>query len=169
MIVIFSHKMRCCSVLVSGIAVGRIIGWRLGGHAKAFVGPGTHVDQFAALAAERAPRVARAINARATTGRATHGAGFSGGVRRCFGWRSSTCRNRRFFLRTHGNKAGVQAHKVSSNAALSVQACRWQSSICSIKRTDTIRRLPLISGTSPRDGSMYSRSNWKVRPDGRFC
>ena len=38
-----------------------------------------------------------------------------------------------------------------------------------ISRTETISRLPLISGTSPSAGSRRRRSSWKVRPCGRFC
>lgn len=65
--------------------------------------------------------------------------------------------------------AEAYAHRVSSNAASSLQACKRPSASNRISRTETIKRLPLISGIRFSAGSMRSRSSWKVRPWGRFC
>lgn len=63
----------------------------------------------------------------------------------------------------------AQAHSVNSNVASSDDACKCPSSWGRIRRTETIRRLPLISGMQFCAGSMRRRSNWKVRPEGKFC
>lgn len=38
-----------------------------------------------------------------------------------------------------------------------------------MSRTDTMSRLPLISGTMFQAGSIRNRSSWNVRPWGRVC
>lgn len=63
----------------------------------------------------------------------------------------------------------AQEHSASSKAQSSLLVCRRSSSSWRIMRMETISRLPLISGMNPRAGSKASRSNWKVRPCGRFC
>jgi hypothetical protein len=112
------------------------------------------VDAAAALAAERAPGVARRIHDLAPAGRAWHpgGARIVGRV----GHRGVAA-------------AARQAQSVSSNdasvpAGLSRPSVSWR-----IIRIDTISRWPLISGTRPRLGSIRMRSNWKLRPGGRLC
>ena len=52
-----------------------------------------------------------------------------------------------------------QAHKVSSNDASSAQGWGLQPCSCLSKRTEINRRLPLISGTRFRCGSMRRRSS----------
>ena len=51
------------------------------------------------------------------------------------------------------------AHSVSSKSALSVVDCKLPLSLARTKRTETIRRLALISGTSPESAAMRRRSN----------
>ena len=62
----------------------------------------------------------------------------------------------------------AQEHKVSSKLELSLLGCRRTPVSWRISLTDTISRLALISGTRPRPWSMRRRSNWKLRPCGRF-
>lgn len=175
------------SVLVPGVAVRCVVGRCLGGHPEAFIGPGTDVDHLAALAAKRAPGVLRAIDTGSVAGRAAHqpacgrACGVLGvqGVRGAWPGRGGLRRQRGgagrigVFLVAHAHAengaARAQAHKVSSKAAASVQGCKGPSPRCSISRTDTISRLPLISGTRCRAGLMRSCSSWNVRPAGRFC
>ena len=55
--------------------------------------------------------------------------------------------------------AKAYAHRVSSNAASSLQACKRPSASSRMSRTETIKRLPLISGIRFSAGSMRSRSS----------
>jgi len=70
-----------------------------------------------------------------------------------------------------GRVAGqpAQAHSVNSNAVSCVLTTSLPSLSGCIKRTETISRLPLISGIRPSEGSMRRRRSWNVRPAGRFC
>ena len=54
----------------------------------------------------------------------------------------------------------AQAHSVSSKAAFSVVDCRLPFSLGRTRRTETIKRLALISGISPESAWMRRRSNW---------
>lgn len=58
------------SVLSTRITKSRIVGWRFGGHAKLFIGPGAQVNLIAAIAAERPKFIAGRKNAGTTAGRA---------------------------------------------------------------------------------------------------
>jgi hypothetical protein len=115
------------------------------GQAEIFAGPAAQVTQFAALAAKRPKGIVRRVHTGPAALGAHHGA------------------NRR--------RGGGVAHEhmVSSNDASSVAACSRASSPSRIMRTETISRLPLISGTNPVFGSSRRRNNWNVRPWGRFC
>ena len=129
--------------------------WSSGGgfvrHAEALAGPGAQVHVLAAFASRTAGRDWSARRCFAAAGRAAHHARLaSAGV--------SGCR--------HARTSGAERE---FERALSLLACSRSAASWRISRTDTISRLPLISGTSPSAGSRRRRSNWKVRPCGRFC
>src|SRR5690606_27644152 len=114
--------------------VGRCFCW----HPEFFAGPGAEVDALAACAAERPERVALGVDAVAAAARAADDALV-------------------FFLLAH---TGPHAQSVSSKGVSCVLACRRSSASCRMSRTETMRRLPLISGTRPSLGSMRRRSSW---------
>ena len=165
----FSLKIgaaRRCSVLEPRVPEGFIFRWRFGRHAEILVRPGPQIDVLAAFAAERPEPVAGGVHTVPATGGADDD--FGGLLR-------STHKDSRFTVsrgaqavpsasrQTHSVRSlGMfnQLHKVSSNVAASLQACSRPSASWRIRRTDTIRRLPLISGIKPIAGSMRRRSNW---------
>ena len=166
-------------MLLARVAMGSVVWRRFGGHAKAFAGPCTKVYLFAALTAKRAVYVRGAVHAIAAAAGAGDDARLRGG-----GWgvghpgvilllKSAGlifCGPRRDAVSGLGlGLSKAYAHKVSSNAASSLQACKRPSASSRMSRTETIKRLPLISGIRFSAGSMRSRSSWNVRPWGRFC
>ena len=164
-------------MLLARVAMGSVVWRRFGRHAKAFAGPRAEVYLFAALTAKRAVHVRGAVHAIAAAAGAGDDARLRGG-----GWgvghpgvilllKSAGpifCGSRRDAVSGLG-LAKAYAHKVSSNAASSLHACKRPSASSRMSRTETIKRLPLISGIRFSAGSMRSRSSWKVRPWGRFC
>ena len=124
--------------------VGRV-GIRQG---KALAGPSAQIHLLAALTTKGPPRIAGAVQAWPLARWAGHGARSHqrSGIGQGGSYR-------------HGRFGGHQAHKESSKAASSVLGSNCPSGcICSI-RTDTRSRLPLISGTKPKVGSMAKRSS----------
>src|SRR3990167_5202159 len=116
-------------------------------------GPCAQVDGLATFAAKRAVWVVGAVRVHEAARGATHRQGLGGGVR-------VGCR---FGSRVGGRGLGhgCQAHKVSSKpASVSAAIFSFPSASGRIKRMDTSRRLALISGIRPREGSMRRRSNW---------
>ena len=168
-------------MLLARVAMGSVVWRRFGRHAKAFAGPRAEVYLFAALTAKRAVHVRGAVHAIAAAAGAGDDARLRGG-----GWgvghpgvilllKSAGlifCGPRRYAVSGLGlglRLAKAYAHRVSSNAASSLQACKRPSASSRMSRTETIKRLPLISGIRFSAGSMRSRNSWKVRPWGRFC
>ena len=164
-------------MLLARVAMGSVVWRRFGRHAKAFAGPRAEVYLFAALTAKRAVYICGAVHAISAAAGAGDDARLRGG-----GWgvwhpgvilllKSAGpifCGPRRDAVSGLGF-AEAYAHKVSSNAASSLHACKRPSASSRMSRTETIKRLPLISGIRFSAGSMRSRSSWKVRPWGRFC
>ena len=166
-------------MLLARVAMGGVVWRRFGRHAKAFAGPRAEVYLFAALTAKRAVHVRGAVHAIAAAAGAGDDARLRGG-----GWgvghpgvilllKSAGlifCGPWRYTVSWLGlGLSKTYAHKVSSNAASSLQACKRPSASSRMSRTETIKRLPLISGIRFSAGSMRSRSSWNVRPWGRFC
>jgi len=164
-------------MLLARVAMGGVVWRRFGGHAKAFAGPRAKVYLLATLAAKRTVHIRGAVHAISAAAGAgddacLRGRGWGVGhpgvilllksTRPIFSglWRDSV---------SGLGLAKAYAHRVSSNAASSLQACRRPSPSSRMSRTETIKRLPLISGIRFSAGSMRSRSSWKVRPWGRFC
>ena len=164
-------------MLLARVAMGSVVWRRFGRHAKAFAGPRAEVDLFAALTAKRAVHVRGAVHAIAAAAGAGDDARLRGGVWglghpgviSCSNWPARCSAGLRRDAVSGGGHAKAYAHRVSSNAASSLQACKRPSASSRMSRTETIKRLPLISGIRFSAGSMRSRSNWKVRPWGRFC
>ena len=129
-------------------AFGFVIRGCINRQAKAFAGPGTKILAFATFAAKRSRRVAGRIQARPLAARANH----HFGCRKVWFHHSWVANARRW-------TSAAQAQSVSSNEASPAQACSRSSLSCRIMRTDTIRRLPLISGISPSDGSRRRRKS----------
>ena len=166
-------------MLLARVAMGSVVWRRFGRHAKAFAGPRAEVYLFAALTAKRAVHIRGAVHAIAAAAGAGDDARLRGG---CWGvghpgvillLKSAGlifCGPRRYTVSGLGlGLSKAYAHKVSSNAASSLQACKRPSASSRMSRTETIKRLPLISGIRFSAGSMRSRSSWNVRPWGRFC
>ena len=107
-------------------------GWR--GHPVAFASPGAEVDVLAALTAEGPKRIVGAVEALAAAGGAANDA--------------SGCSGR-------GHE-----HKVNSKLVSAVLGFKRPSASCRINLTDTIRRWPLISGTTGSVSVRRTRSNW---------
>ena len=107
------------------------------GHAKVFAGPGAEIQVFAALVAKRAKRVAAGIQTGAAAARADD---------------PHRPELRWLWLIAH-------AHRASSKLASALLRCGLSSGPCCIKRTETSRRLALISGIRASAGSSASRSN----------
>ena len=168
-------------MLLARVAMGSVVWRRFGRHAKAFAGPRAEVYLFAALTAKRAVHVRGAVHAIAAAAGAGDDARLRGGGRGVghpgviLLLKSAGlifCGPRRDAVSGLGLGLGLSkayAHKVSSNAASSLQACKRPSASSRMSRTETIKRLPLISGIRFSAGSMRSRSSWNVRPWGRFC
>lgn len=148
------------SLLQPGIVFrrrGRADGIDVGGcKAEISICPSAKIRVPAALATERSHRVAWGVRTVACTCWTGH---------RTIGDRSNDwigCVIGYTYCLTH-------EHNVSSNAQSSLLACSRSSWAWRIIRIDTIRRLPLISGMTFREGAKDKRSNWKVRPCGKFC
>ncbi len=166
-------------MLLARVAMGSVVWRRFGRHAKAFAGPCAEVYLFAALTAKRAVHIRGAVHAIAAAAGAGDDARLRGGGRGVghpgviLLLKSAGlifCGPRRYAVSGLGlGLAKAYAHRVSSNAASSLQACKRPSASSRMSRTETIKRLPLISGIRFSAGSMRSRSSWNVRPWGRFC
>lgn len=152
------------ALLKLGVAKDLIIWGRIGLHAKAFASPGADVQIFAAFAAKRTKGIAGGIHTLAAASRAFHDS-----AGRCLIHDSGVCEYSNAKNTAQKLAAQGQAHKVSSNSAFSAALCTRSSSSRRIIRTDTIRRLALISGTKEELRSSRRRSKWKVRPCGRLC
>ncbi len=126
----------------------------LGRYSKIFIRPGAKVHVFAPSAAKRSCRIARCINTITPARRAGDDAiARSESVRGCEAFVQG---------RTH-------EHRVSSKAQSSALECSLSSCSWRIIRMETMRRFPLISGMAFNAGSSDKRSNWNVRPCGKFC
>ena len=129
------------AVSVAGWWRAFVVRRRVGWHAKLFAGPRAQVGIAAALAAEGAPRIALGIYRRFAAAGAGHGA-----IGR-----------------------GFHRHRANSKSVSLPQLRSLPSASGRMKRTDTISRWPLISGTNPVSDAMRTRINWKVLPCGRLC
>ena len=116
----------------------RVIGRQVHRHSKVLAGPGAKINVFATLATKRPERIAWHVQTVALANRADDN--FVYGL-----------------IRRH--VPPIQEQSVSSNDTSALTACRRSSLSCRINLTETIKRLPLISGIKPKLGSIRSRSN----------
>src|SRR5439155_12438862 len=111
-----------------------------GRQAETFTGPGAQINVFAALTAKGPEGIAGRINAFAAATGAHH-------------------QLHRHCIFIHGGSGENQEHSVSSKVESSVPACSRSSLSWRIRRTETMRRLPLISGIRPSAESIRRRSS----------
>ena len=123
-------------LLQSGVAKS-VVGRGVFGHPELFTGPCAQVNTFATCAAKRAVGVGAAVEAQACAAWATDLAGLDG----------------------VGLLGLTHAHKDISKGTSSAVATRRPSLCCCIMRIATSRRLQLISGVMPKDGSIFKRNN----------
>ena len=130
------------------------------------VGPGAQVNAPAALAAKRPPWVVGCKNGRPPAGWAGDAAGAGHGRRGVgvhgVGHRPGgfAGRHRGSGIRPRRSDRVVQTHSVSSNGKSTGAGRSRPSASARTRRTVTIRRWPVISGTRPSASAMRRRSNW---------